>query len=203
MVKFSILICSLYSRVDKRKELINRILASIGENYCETIDDKDYLLHKYVAKECELIVCTDNKQMAVGAKRNLLIKNAGGKYIAFVDDDDMVTTDYVSQILKKIELNPDVVVFNAVRYENGIKDKAVIYGNEYTDRTARGFYYRSPNHLMVVRKELAQRVGFKQINFGEDADYAKRLLPYLKYQQRIFDVLYEYWFDSQLTETQK
>lgn len=203
MLQFSILICSLYSRQQIREKLIALLRNSIGDNYCETRDDKDFVIHKYIGKQVEIVICTDDKQMSVGAKRNLLLKEANGQYIAFIDDDDMVTDDYVRKILAKLTTGPDVVVFNARRFENGKLDRGVIYGKEYLDRTARDFYYRSPNHLMAVKKELAQRVRFKEMNFGEDADYARRLLPYLKHQERIFDCLYEYWFDKEKTETQK
>jgi hypothetical protein len=56
---------------------------------------------------------------------------------------------------------------------------------------------------MCVKRELAMAVKFKQVNFGEDADYARRLLPLIKTEHQIDKVLYSYLFDTHKTETQK
>lgn len=203
-LQFSILICSLNSRKEKRADLLRLLRNCIGEHYNETIDAIGYVIEKYIGKEVEIIVCTDDKQMSVGAKRNLLIKSASGKYLSFIDDDDMVSVDYIKLILAKTYLNPDVIVFNAIRYQNGELDRTVIYGKEYgRDYSVKQFHYRLPNHLMCVKTSIASLVKFADISFGEDADYAKRMLSYLGYQERIFDTLYEYWFEETGTETQR
>ena len=202
-MKLSILICSLNSRVEKRKELVALLLSSIGQNYCEETHDKDYLIQKYIGEQAEVIICTDDKQMSVGAKRNMLIKHAAGAYISFIDDDDMVMPEYVARLLGKMGSSPDVIVFNAFRFVDGTRDKLVIYGKEYADRNLNSSYQRSPNHLMCIKRELAAKIRFKDISYGEDSDFATRLLPHLRTQERIFDTLYHYFFDSKLTETQK
>jgi len=56
---------------------------------------------------------------------------------------------------------------------------------------------------MCVKRELALQVPFKEINFGEDADYAKRLKPLLKSEHSIHKVLYHYDYNSKTTETQR
>ncbi len=201
-MKLSILICSLYKRQQKRADLIRLLRNSIGEHQTIISPDDHYQLIRYQGAEAEVIICTDHKKLTVGAKRNLLIDQAAGTYLVFIDDDDMVAVNYVQALLQKIEQRPDVIVFNALRYHNGERDKPVIYGKEYSrDYSTRKFHYRLPNHLMCVKKSIAARVRFADISYGEDADYAKRLLPYLKHQERIFDTLYEYWFEENESET--
>ena len=53
------------------------------------------------------------EKRGVSKGRNEGIKVATGKYIAFVDSDDMVTNDYVEVLLKAIdERNEDIIFFN-------------------------------------------------------------------------------------------
>jgi len=49
---------------------------------------------------------------------------------------------------------------------------------------------------MCVKTELAKQIPFKAVNFGEDSDYAKRLLPLLKTQERINETLYNYLYND-------
>lgn len=180
-IKFSILICSLHIRKDKFKRLQNIIQPQLDkfENLVEGI------------------VITDNGEMPIGKKRNELMRIAEGEYITFIDDDDTVSDNYVELLLEAMQADTDVIVFDALRYVDGPVDKAVKYGIEFgKDYHDAKFYYRIPNHLMCVKKELALQVPFKEINFGEDSDYAKRLLPLLKTQARIDRILYSYLYNS-------
>lgn len=178
-IKLSLLICSLHSRKGK----LNRLLEGLQSQ-----------LNKFSGL-VEAIVAVDEKENKIGKKRNYLISLAKGEYITFIDDDDLVDDNYCSLLLTSIEKNPDVIVFDAVRYANGKLDRTVKYGIEYgKDHHDKNFYYRIPNHLMCVKRELALQVPFKEINFGEDSDYAKRLLPLLKTQERINETLYTYLY---------
>lgn len=175
-IKLSILICS----IKKRKPLLDRLTAIIQPQI----------------KECiECIIATDNGQMKIGAKRNFLVNKAQGEYITFIDDDDIVSNDYIERILSALHSSPDIVVFDAFRFENGNPDRIVKYSLDYHkdshDRTA---YYRMPNHLMCVKKSIAEQVPFKHLNFGEDSDYAYRLRFLLKTQERIDEILYQYLY---------
>jgi len=40
--------------------------------------------------------------MTIGAKRNQLLHRAKGDYVAFVDDDDLVSSDYVNKVLSAV-----------------------------------------------------------------------------------------------------
>lgn len=204
MIRLSILICSVRSRAERRAELLRTLKNLIGPHKHLQIDFRDFYTDRWIGAEAEVIMITDNKQMSVGEKRNLLIEFAQGAYVSFVDDDDMIMADYVSEIVAATTENTDVIVYEAMRYENGRADRRVIYDKNFgRDYSTPQFHYRLPNHLMCTKRELAARVKFPQVSFGEDSEWAKRLLPHLKTQHRIYHVLYEYWFDSAITETQK
>jgi len=184
-MKLSILICTVPSRA---KTFLPKLL--------------DKLLPQTI-KDVEVLYLGDNKQRSVGQKRNDLLNLAQGEYVVFVDDDDKVTDDYVSLILKGIESGTDVINFGVNCSVNGSKYKRVYYDARYTcDSDHKDHYERITNHIMCVKRELALKVGFPKINFSEDADYAKRLKPLIKSQAFINKVLYFYDFNHKTSETQ-
>ena len=67
----------------------------------------------------------DNRTRTIGAKRQSLLDIARGEYIAFVDDDDDIEPDYVSEILLAIKQGPDVITFEQNSYYNGAFSKVV------------------------------------------------------------------------------
>ena len=86
--KLSILICTII----ERKNLLNRLLN---------------ILNKQKTDDVEVLVESDNKQISIGEKRNKLLNKAVGDYVAFIDDDDLVSDDYVKKVLQAIESKPD------------------------------------------------------------------------------------------------
>lgn len=68
------------------------------------------------------------------------------------------------------------------------------YGKWFTGPD--GTYYRTPNHISPVKRELALQAGFPEIPFGEDAEYSRRLLPLLKTEVKIEQNIYHYKYVS-------
>ena len=68
--------------------------------------------------DVELLYLLDNKRRSVGAKRNALLGEARGEYVSFIDDDDMVSGEYVRRIhdaiveARKRETPVDVICFS-------------------------------------------------------------------------------------------
>ncbi len=58
----------------------------------------------------EVLMLTDNRKRTIGAKRQSLLDVARGEFVAYVDDGDEVSLDYVDQIVKAIMCNPDADV---------------------------------------------------------------------------------------------
>ena len=184
-MKLSILICTVPSRV---------------EVYFPKLWKS---LEPQLNKEVEVLWLGDNKQRSVGQKRNDLLKLAQGDYVAFIDDDDRISDDYVSKILSGIQSGADVVNFKVSCSVNGGDYRDVIYDARFRkDNNFSDHYERLPNHLMAVKRELALRVMFPLKNMSEDADYARRLKPLIKKQATIDKVLYFYDFFHTVSETQ-
>lgn len=143
------------------------------------------------------IVYDDSMDYNIGTKRNKLLQRAKGDYIVYVDDDDTISTDYVSKIFAAIKTNPDCIGISGTITFNGLNSKqwhiSKKYGHWYEKNN---IYYRTPNHISPVKRELALKAGFPEISFGEDAVYSERLLPLLKTEVVIPGNLYIYRYDS-------
>ncbi len=170
---FSILICSLLKRSEKLKELLT-------------------FLGQQATNQVEILVEIDKGQKTIGGKRNLLLKRAKGDYVAFIDDDDTVAKDYIEKILKAVESKSDCCSLEGqlVRRKERISFYHSIQHNKWFKKD--GKYYRCPNHLNVVKRELALQTGFKHLTVGEDKDYSVRLLHLLKTEVKITGILYHY-----------
>jgi GT2 family glycosyltransferase len=188
----SVLVPALESRRDALRELL------------ASLESQRALLRG--GRPVEVLVNLDNRQKTVGKKRNELLESARGDYCVFVDDDDRVAPSYLEDILAAISGRPaaDCVVFQGLITTDGANPRPFLFGKEFArDHEKNGTYYRLPNHLCPVRRELARRTRFREINRGEDSDYAARLRPLLRTQARIAKTLYFYQFSTCGTETQR
>ena len=174
-IDLSILICSL---TERRNIFLDRLL--------------DKLEPQVKDKNVELLVFSDNAKRSIGQKRNDAIKMANGKYTCFIDDDDLVSDDYVDLILKEIrDWSPDVIVFDALITFDEQRPKLVKYGREFDYCEKEEAYYRHPNHLMVHKKSNITE-WFQDIKTGEDDEWASRMLDRIVTQSRIEKILYYY-----------
>jgi len=147
--------------------------------------------------DVELLVFRDNRRMTIGEKRNKLVQLAQGEYVAFVDDDDMVKSDYVEVICSELTQNePDVLCFVVTVRGYGTHDKPCRYHPSFEHVTLRNEYQRKPNHLMVWKKQHAVSVPFPTINHGEDTEWASKMAAKAVHVSVISRALYVYQFDS-------
>lgn len=150
----SILICSINSR----EAMLQKLLQSIPNN-----------------DNVEILTEVDNREITTGAKRNSLLKKASGEYIVFVDDDDIIYPHYLPEILKAIEQKPDAVGFKGWITFDGKQRKEFRISKNYSYRQAGNVFFRPNNHISPVKREYALQIGFPDLTFGEDTDYATRL----------------------------
>jgi len=144
--------------------------------------------------DIELVTMRDGRTLTIGRKRNLLITQARGQYIAFVDDDDMVSNDYVEQIVAGLATKPDVLCF-IVRVEGYGPPKPCRYGLGLVDVDCGHEYHRRPNHLMVWRCDLAKATPFPDIRRGEDTMWAQSISQKATTEVSLDATLYTYRYD--------
>lgn len=184
---FSILVCSLENRKDFLQRLMS-ILSPQVEEYKDLV---------------EVLVETDNGEASIGSKRNTLLDKAQGEYVAFVDDDDIVSSDYVSKIVEALESKPDAVGMHLLHFNDGHFAGLTYHSLKYRSwfenqdkSTGLMRYYRNPNHLNPVKREHALKTKFPEISMGEDKDYSSRILPHLETEEYVTEPIYYYLFRS-------
>jgi hypothetical protein len=188
----SILVCSTHTRYDT---FLPKISKALFDQFASLTPEDQ--------QRTEILILTDTKSMVLGAKRNALLALASGTYTVFVDDDDRIAADYVSALLGATSTGADCIVFQAEVSLNGGPAKICYYsrdvGRDYNTTEA---YYRIPNHICCVKRELALQAQFPEIGVREDSEYAHRLLPLLQSEHKIGRVLYWYDYSDLTTETQ-
>jgi glycosyltransferase involved in cell wall biosynthesis len=190
-VLFSVLIISIPSRIEKLSKLYDFLIKQIGD------------------LPVEVLCLIDNKAMTIGEKRNRMLQTARGKYLAFLDDDDMVSDDYISSIIYAIQNYPesDVVAFNQHCTVNGkefMVDFDLNNNNEPAIMDANGNYHnirRKPFHMCVWRSIIAKNTPFQDISYGEDLAWIINLSMRCKKQYKINKVLHYYRYDDRTSES--
>lgn len=193
--------------------LISFLIASIPERICISYPK---LLLKLLSQieeaeaNVEVLGLFDNQKRTVGQKRNDLLGISQGEYVAFLDDDDDISNDYVQQINDAIVYNPshpDVVIFNI---ENPVRKGHKIIGKydirirketSYPQAVKTGSYKSYPRHTHVWKRRLAIEHKFPKKNFGEDTVWARNISAEAKTQHKIDKVLYYYLFNYQTSAT--
>lgn len=131
----------------------------------------------------------------IGQKRQVLLQQSKGEYVAFIDDDDSVSDNYIRDIMKATDRGPDCVGISGIMTTNGGNTKQWHISKDYTSwHEANGVYYRSTNHLSPVRRSIALSVGFPNIAHGEDYAYSMGLKGLLTTEVKIPHSIYHYKF---------
>jgi glycosyltransferase involved in cell wall biosynthesis len=142
----------------------------------------------------EMLANIDSGEKTIGAKRNELLQAAKGDYIVFVDDDDMVSPYFVSSILDAIQEQPDCVGIEGIITQRNLGSRKFIHSIKYKDWYEKdNIYYRCPNHLNPVKREIALKVGFPNLSYQEDRDYSLRLKEELSSEVYITQPIYFYY----------
>lgn len=175
--KLSILIPSIEERKERFSKLKEELDQQIGK------------------KNVEVLTVCDNRQFSIGQKRNMLLIQATGEYVAFVDDDDAISTDYIQKVLGAVSQNPDCSSLTGeIVFSDGYSRPFIhsLRYDKWIDDHQAKVYYRPPNHLNAIKREYAFKVGFPSINSGEDRAFSMGVLPYLKKEVWVEGVIYRY-----------
>lgn len=190
--KLSILICSHFNR----RELLKRMVACLESQKTDDV---------------EILTIQNNDAMMRGANRNTLLDRAGGDYCVFVDDDDVVSDDYVSTILAALKSGPDICSMTGIVISlmDNMRRRFVLDlqydtlfslpSNQHKNNT----YYRFSSHLCPIRTALARKIKFPLDMYHEDNGYSDRLKMFTsanKLKESYIDKPIYYYFSRILIE---
>lgn len=168
----SILICTIPNRVHMLTHLMKELNRQ-AEGY-------------------DVEILHDNAKGSIGSKRQRLLEAATGDYVAFIDDDDEVNPQYVKLIIEA--MGCDAIGFEGEITTNGRNKKRFSISMHHNYEEKGGVYYRYNNHLSPVRREIALTIGYKDMQFAEDFDYAMRLKEsgLIKTEKYLYTPMYFY-----------
>ena len=112
MITLSILIPSIPSRFDRMTKLYDKLMKQVQD------------------KPVEILCLIDNKKRSIGLKRDALVQSCKGAYLAFVDDDDDISSDYIDEMLKGCNTGKDIVCFRQGATISHLGNKSCQYFND-------------------------------------------------------------------------
>jgi glycosyltransferase involved in cell wall biosynthesis len=187
MILLSVLIPSIPQRAHLLTRLLNR-------------------LHMQDHPQLEVLVMVDNKRRPLGFKRNSMAAMAQGKFVCHVDDDDLVTEDFVARLLPECEADVDLIAYDATCSLNGSPEFRVI--------TQLGAQNQQPNHLpggrftdtirtpwqwCLWRRDIAQSCKHPDCHGAEDALWLEQALPMVKTHRKLDWIGYKHFYSDKVS----
>lgn len=187
MTMMSILIATIPERAAMFSTLTDKVYSQAA--YCQTVHAGFGAVQVVVDGERKF----RDGGPSIGEKRQALMNNSTGKYVAYLDDDEDIAPNYVETLLQLCQQDADVCTFRSfIQLENfwGLVDMRLNNPNE--QMTPDHIVMRSPWHVCAVKSEIAKRYRFDASNYGEDWQWFSQLLPDLKTEAHTDRIIHSY-----------
>jgi hypothetical protein len=148
----------------------------------------------------EHLALCDNRARSIGGKRQALVDIARGKYVAFVDDDDDISDDYVASLLEGIKSGADVITFWQRAFYNDL-GSMIHFGINHKDEPFNpgGITLRAPWHVCAWKREKIAGCLFAESNYGEDKIWCLQARQRIRTGHHIDKTLHTYRHDAATT----
>lgn len=173
LVMVSVVIPTLKGRENLLKKAIDSVLSQTIKDTEIIVISNDKIDIEYEGRKIKVIV---ERNANVSEARNMGIKHARGKYIAFLDDDDEWNGVKLEKQIERIESSEDIGLVHtlySVRYPDG----KIVHKRQ---RCCSGYVYPSivkrnciGTSTVLLRREVIKSVGLfdPKLSFAEDWDY--------------------------------
>lgn len=167
-MKLSIIIP--YFNTEKFTDELLRTLVPQTEDNIEIILVDDGSDRPFIFEEgWEKVIYIRKENGGVSSARNRGLQEAKGEYIAFIDSDDLVSDDYIDQIMKAIKSKPDTV-YLSWKSMNSKWGKTLLDDNDEFGKHNRCVWNR------VFKKTYIKGMYFNEdMKVAEDDDFLNRL----------------------------
>lgn len=140
----------------------------------------------------------DEGNMSIGQIRQYMVERVKTPYCVFIDDDDVVSPNYIESHLKALDSFPDAIGFKGEITVNGGQPRVFEHkqGNPYENYAVH--FIRPISHINVIKTSIVKAVGYIDLKHGEDADFAIRLADsgLIERAEFIDDIMYYYLYNS-------
>lgn len=151
-----------------RERLFQQVLAEVQRQIRETPEIR-----------VEVLWESDNGELTLGQKRNILMDRCNGKYHCFVDDDDVLAPDYLRTFVPMIQsgIDYDCASFVGAHYMRGRLTKIFHHSMDYTEWGERADrFVRTISPMNLIKTSIVRQVRYKDIRNTEDHEFSKRLM---------------------------
>lgn len=185
-------LCEMIESVRKQSYRNWELCLSDGSGEQSPIEN---ILREYEKKDSRIRVVHNQKQLHISDNTNEALKICTGDYIAFLDHDDLLTPDAFYECVYAINEAPDTELI----YSD--EDKVNKDGTEYFLPHFKSDFnidmLRSVNyfcHLVVVKRQLWQKVGMLNSKYdgAQDYDFVLRCVENTTHIKHIPKVLYHW-----------
>lgn len=158
----------LIPTMNSRRPLFEDVLREVQHQIAETPQIK-----------VEVLWESDNGEMTLGAKRNVLIDRCTGKYHCFIDDDDVLAPYFLKTFVPMIQsgIDYDCASFVGAHYVKGhfvkLFNHSIVY-KEWFEMPER--YYRCPSPMNIIKTSIVRQVRYHDIRNTEDHEFSMRLM---------------------------
>ena len=175
---FLSIIIPTYNRPNKLSNVLEYInLQTFKDFEVLIVEDgvNNSILYNELFPDLKIIYTFSATKLNVSEKRNIGARKSNSDYIIFLDDDDYITKDWVSDFYFSLNNSNIDVAFCAVTVlKNGIKLKTIMPGNAYNDERRWGVFLAG---AFCVKKQIFNSVGCydEVLKYGENTELGFRI----------------------------